>query len=275
MEWKCQRCNHESSSKPHLLQHLRRKNPCVVTNIDKDIDVYIKELTTKEYNDKTYDCDYCEKKFNDRGNKSRHMKTCKKKDDAFTNIQNQLADVMKILEDKNVSNNNNGNTNNTNSGNNNSANSHNNNGIVNTFNINVRNLGHENMSAIPDEFVRSCWMNLEFRQLFENLHYDPNFPENNNIRLKSSKRQQLEIYKDDKWKITPFKNGLNEIMMRLHNIFEVYYKKNRNDIVEDVGEEELLVMLEQLDEIGKLSKQTEDIKKDLLCAIEEQKIVLA
>jgi hypothetical protein len=265
MEWICQRCNHESSSKPHLLQHLRRKKPCTVSNIDKDIEVYIKELITKEYNDKTYDCNYCDKKFNDRGNKSRHMKICKKKDDAFINLQNQLAAIEKKLEKKINSNNNSGNFNNNN----------NNNNIVNTFNINLRNLGHENMAAVPEDFIRGCCMNLEFRSLFENLHCDPNFPENHNIRIKSSKKQQLEIYKDDKWKITPYKLGLNEVMMRLHHIFEAYFKNKRDNVLEDVGEDELQVMLDQLDEIGKLTKQTEDIKKDLLCAIEEHKIVLA
>lgn len=275
MEWICQRCNHETSTKSNLLQHLRRKNPCTVINIDKDVDAYIEELLFKEYNDKTYDCEHCDMKFNSRSNRSRHLHTCKKNVDTFDIIKMQLNELAQKLDNKMVSNNtNSGNNNgNTDSNNNNSANSHNTN--TNTVNINIRNLGHENMAAVPDEFIRSCWMNLEFRQLFENLHYDPNFPENNNIRLKSSKRQQLEIYKDDKWKITPFKNGLNEIMTRLHSIFELFYKKNRKDIIEDVGEEELLVMLDQLDEIGKLSKKTEDIKKDLLCAIEEQKIVLA
>jgi hypothetical protein len=251
-----------------------RKNPCFVTNIDKDIDVYINELTMKDYNDKTYDCEYCDKKFNDRNNRAKHRKICKMKDDSMDEIKKQLDEIAKKIETKMLSKNtNSGNSSHNNNGNFNNNNSNNTNN--NTVNINVRNLGHENMAAVPDDFIRSCWMNLEFRQLFENLHYDPNYPENNNIRLKSSKRQQLEIYKDDKWKITPFKIGLNEIMTRLHSIFEIFYKKNKKDIIEDVGEEELLVMLDQLDEIGKLSKKTEDIKKDLLCAIEEQKIVLA
>lgn len=260
--WCCKRCNHEASTKSNLLQHLRRKNPCKVTGINVEISEYIDELLKKPSNDKTYSCTHCSMTFNSRSNKSRHGKTCKAKvlltnSESFIELQEQVKELKKQLETSGAVNN-----------------TLNNNGsIINNY-FNVRNLGQENMAAIPDDFVRGLCMNLEFRPLFENLHFDPNFPENNNIRIKSTKRQQLEIFKDDKWKITPFKIGLNEILMRLHNIFEMYFHKNRANVLEDVGEEELEVLLDQLDEIGKLSKQTEDIKKDLLCAIEENKIVI-
>jgi hypothetical protein len=72
MQWICTRCNHESSSKSNLLSHLRRQAPCNVINTNISIVEYIAELLKKEYNNVTYDCTYCKKRFNSRSSKSRH-----------------------------------------------------------------------------------------------------------------------------------------------------------------------------------------------------------
>jgi hypothetical protein len=77
-EWRCKRCNHMSSSKCNLLKHLRRKAPCNTTHDSISIIEYINDLIKKEYNEKTYDCNFCGAKFNAYQNRHRHYKTCKK-----------------------------------------------------------------------------------------------------------------------------------------------------------------------------------------------------
>lgn len=72
----CKRCGYEACTKSNLVRHLRKVRTCKATNNDISVIDYIKELTHKEYNDKTYDCDKCGKRFNSRGNKSRHKKIC-------------------------------------------------------------------------------------------------------------------------------------------------------------------------------------------------------
>jgi hypothetical protein len=247
------------------MKHLNRKKVCQPLLTDVDVSELIEKMRFKEEDPKAiHKCSICCRTFTTRQGKYKHSKICKSKtingeESVITKLQAQLDQIQQQLKNATVV------------GNQNNGTIINNINNITNIDNSLRSFGHENMDAIPPDFVRSCWMNLEFRQLFENLHYDPNFPENNNIRLKSAKRQQLEIYKDDKWKITPFKSGLNEIIMRLHHVFNAYYKKNRDEVLEDVGEEELDTLLDQLDEIGKLSRQTEDIKKDIICAIEENK----
>lgn len=75
--WTCKRCQHLSSSKCNLLKHLRRQTPCHDVENIISIDDYIAELLRKEYNDKTYDCNFCGTKFNKYQNRHRHLKTCK------------------------------------------------------------------------------------------------------------------------------------------------------------------------------------------------------
>lgn len=276
-ECECERCGYTTSDRSNFLKHLRRKNVCEALVKDVSVKELLEKAMFKEKDPRAvHKCNTCDNTFVSRQGKYKHSKTCKGKNKIIGSVDGQESVIMKLQTQLDeiqeelkkakaigIGNQNNGMIINNNITNN----------IDNS--VTVKSFGHENMEAVPPDFIRSCWMNLEFRQLFENLHYDPNFPENHNIRLKSAKRQQLEIYKDDKWKITPFKIGLDEILMRLHRIFETYYKKNRNEVLEDVGEEELDILLDQLDEIGKISRKADDIKKDLLCAIEENKGTLS
>ena len=56
----CKRCGHIFTSKSNLLQHLRRKTACPTNFDDISVNNYMKELLPeKQYNDKTYDCQYC------------------------------------------------------------------------------------------------------------------------------------------------------------------------------------------------------------------------
>lgn len=78
MDWICKRCQHVSTTKSNLMKHLQRRTPCQDVNNVISIEAYITELTKKEYNDKTYDCKFCGKKFNNYQNRHRHYKSCKK-----------------------------------------------------------------------------------------------------------------------------------------------------------------------------------------------------
>jgi hypothetical protein len=266
---------------------LERKVKCKSLFDDTETDVLLTELYTKEYNEVTYDCRKCGKKFNAHQNRHRHEKICKvsllnnKNGNEHPDISVSLREVNKIIEKKfddfltcikdNMFAA--GSTHNTISVgpiNNNFININN----TNCIPKNPRNFGHENMEALPHDFVRSCFMTLNFRPLFENLHCDPNYPENHNIRIKSTKRQQLEMFTNDKWTVTPLQNGLNEILMRLHSIFENFNKKHHSEVLEDMTEEEFVEIMDTLDEISKLSKKSDDIKKDLLCVLEENRTLL-
>lgn len=72
----CRRCGYETSCKSNLVRHLRRQSVCQATRSNIHVSEYLNELLKREYNDKTYDCDICHRRFNSRSNKSRHRKTC-------------------------------------------------------------------------------------------------------------------------------------------------------------------------------------------------------
>ncbi len=109
VDWICERCDHKSSSKCNLLKHLRNVTPCNTTHSTITREDYIAKLIHKDYNEKTYDCQYCQKKFNKYQNRHRHLKTCKtlkeQNESSDLKLRKAMAEnisLKKIVEDLNA-----------------------------------------------------------------------------------------------------------------------------------------------------------------------------
>lgn len=250
----CQRCNNEFDYKYLLIKHLKRKNPCVASAHDVEPEVLLHELECED--DKKYVCKNCKKKFKNKQSKYVHQKSCTT---CVTPVENDMESLRKEVQElKQLIANTNQITNTTN---NNTTNNINTTNIQNNMiNVNLRSFGCENMEALPEDFVGNQFLFLKFKELLENLHCDPNYPENHNIRIKSTKRGVLEIYRgNDKWDLVSFVNGLNELLLQGHRIFKDYYRKNKEKILEeDMDEGDLRDILIQLEKIEKLSE--DDVK---------------
>jgi hypothetical protein len=175
----------------------------------------------------------------------RHRNICDKKENKdISHLINRIDQLEETLKDKL----------------NNINNTTNNNTTNNTQNINItvpklKNFGWENMDAIPESLVSSLFMNLRFKELLANLHCDPNFPENQNVRIKSVKRNTMEIYRNNKWDIVTFTKGLTDLLLQGHKIFTDYYNKDKKRILEeDMDEQDLREILSQLQKIQDLNK---------------------
>jgi hypothetical protein len=256
MEYCCKRCGYITQVKCNFKKHLEKTNicPCLLEDISRDlllIDLF------KKYNDITSDCEFCNKKFNSISNLSRHRKICIKKD-TITILQNTVNELRNFVKKSNSATNNTQNITN------------------NTQNINItipklNNFGNENMEALPESLVSTLFMDLRFRELMANLHCDPNYPENQNVRIKSIKRNTMEIFRNNKWDIMTFTNGLTELLLQGHKIFKDYYKKDKDRILEeDMSEDEIKEVLDKLEQIEKVSKdELKPLLVDLQMMLEE------
>jgi hypothetical protein len=258
MEFICKRCNQIFGVKSHLKSHLQKKKPCEFIETDFDRDLLTKELYDRKLQDKTFDCEFCGIRFNHASGKSQHKKICKKKPlGEIIQLRNRIDILEKLNKTKSTSIINN--INNTQ------------NNITNNINIGLRDFGKENMTALPESLISTLFMDLRFRELLANLHCDPNYPENQNIRLKSIKRNTMEIFRNNKWDIMTFTKGLTELLLQGHKIFKDYYKKDKDRILEeDMSESEINEVLNQLDQIEKLSKdELKPLLIDLQMMLEE------
>jgi hypothetical protein len=272
----CKRCDSLFTIKSHLKSHLQRKNPCEFINDDLDREDLIEELYQRKLNDKTYDCDYCNMKFNHSSARSRHKKTCKSKpldkisilentveklvsqiDNQQSKIDEQQSKIEKLeAQPSNTTNN-----------------TTNNNTQINLNGIKLRDFGKENMDALPESLISSLFCDLRFRELLAQLHCDPNYPENHNIRIRSIKRNTMEIFRNNKWDLMNFTKGLNELLLQGHKIFKNYYKNDKERILdEDMDERDLREILSQLDKIQSLNKnEIKPLMQDLQMMLEEFK----
>lgn len=137
--------------------------------------------------------DYCEKYFKSRQSKYQHKKICKVKlkssdekiEELVKTVEELKIELIAIKDEKSktvIT------TNITNNTQNN----------INVTIPKINDFGKENMDTLPENLISTLFMDLRFREMLYNLHCDPNYPENQNIRIKSIKRNTIEIYRNNK-----------------------------------------------------------------------------
>jgi hypothetical protein len=274
----CPRCGLECHFRSALLKHLQRVNPCEPKLCDKDRNELYDEVQ-RGGGEKKYICKVCKKGFINRKSKYVHQKACKGSSNIVTatpttdvqelsktlvSVQAELAELKaaqsNLVRAAPITNN----TTNNNTQNNINITVNAGDGVL------LRDFGFENMAALPDNILETFFMDLRFRDLMEELHFDGNYPENNNVRLKSTKRGLMEIYRNNKWDVVTFVNGMNEMIEQGHKIFKDFYRKNRERILEEVMDEsDLREILHKLDDIERLNKdEIMPIRKELQLLLE-------
>ena len=257
MEYLCKRCGYKTEYKHCLIRHLKKNIACPATMQDINRETLLSEYDRK-LKEITYGCQHCSRSFNSRSNKSRHETSCNK--NTIATLQDQIDVLMQRIDDLQKP----SITNNT----------------QNNININVnslRDFGCENMESLPQELIGGLFIDLRFRELIENLHCAPDYPENHNVRIKSTKRAVMEIYRNNKWHVMTFVNGLNELLRQGQRIFKDYYRNNKDKILEeDMDEDDLLLIIDKLDAIENMTDfQVKPIRNDILSMLESYRSQLA
>ena len=249
----CERCGYTCEEKKHLVQHLKRKVPCVSLNSKRTQQVILHDLTMKSFNEANFQCEHCDKKFNTRQGKYQHLKKCQLRTESLSH-----GEGGNTLHSHNITNN----TTTTSSHNTvTNNNSHNTNVVLK---LNIRDFGHENMAALPDSAIRDNIMFLRFIDLLEMLHFDEDYPENRNFRLVSLKQELMEFYKNQKWYSVTLLTGIDDLIKHACRIFRNFYNSNKEDVKEDMGEEDTEKMLDDLEEISNCNKKyVKEIRKNM------------
>lgn len=245
MAFTCERCEKEFTCKRNLLHHLQKQNKCWPKRVDSpDVQSLLIKLTTKEINEVNFPCKYCTQRFNSKSAMYKHSKKCgimhlqstiNSQNEASTsqlqqdmlNLKNELASVkdeiksIKSLPVQNITIN--------------TTNHHN---IINTQNTtnnitqNINNFGSESTSHLSAEFLEHCLRNPKkgMSKLIENIHYNPDVPENHNLRFKSVKQNTFERLIDSEWRVCDASNTLDELIRKGYRILNAHHaEKVQND----------------------------------------------
>ena len=181
-----------------------------------------------------YSCLYCNKVLSRSDSLQRHMNICKKKKECeILTLHNKDIEIeeknqqIKELEEKIKTRGNTNIINNTNNTNN-----------TITNNIHINNYGDENLKHLRSRDFANLLSGIynAVPKLIEKIHFDPEHPENQNIKYTNRKQPYLKVMKDDKWQLVNKKNELLDLIDNKYFMLkEKYYtllEKNKYTLSE-------------------------------------------
>lgn len=267
LKFVCERCGHESTTKGNLIQHLKKKSICSTTNSKRTREEVIASLTRVSDKPKIHGCNYCDLMFSTPQGKHQHMKTCPNhpSNELRTKV-NKMEKIIEQLQTELKSQKNSVNTTTTNN-------------IQNQQNINIilNNFGNETTPQFTPEFLNHCLLNPSkgLTSLIEKIHYNPELPENYNLRHKSTKQNTLQKFIDHNWHDCDASNTLDELIRKGYRILNAYYTDqvaNDPSIVEDEMKAMIYGKFRFLGD--KRSLEYSAVKRDLRLLVKDKTIFL-
>ena len=232
--YKCETCGYTTGDKSRLNNHLNRKNPCFVGEdnyVSKVIKNQIphKSLTkslTKPSQTLTNpntdnDCIYCGKTFKRKDNLKRHMESyCKIMKSQMTSLESEksalisktVALELKTTElEKKVEQLNQDLINKPQQINNTINNQTN---TINTQNIKINNYGKENLDFLTvsgvNKLIDAPYTSIP--NLIRSIHYNPEHPENNNMKITNKREPYIKVLDGDKWHMDNKKRVIEDLI---------------------------------------------------------------
>lgn len=223
----------------------------------------------KPANDGQYECPHCSRHFKDRSNMKKHEWICKKAPQ--TELEQLKATVNDLLEkhkdivcrvEQPTSNN-----------------YHNCNMSTNIQNnIHLHSFGHETLDHLPISFLNWCFANKGegIKTLIQDIHFDKECPENHNVRLKSTKRELMEVYSNGQWVVTDQDRVLTDLIEKGYRVLRSHGRRNKDGVMddEDLEETDFNEIMEWLEKVYEDSKEQKPIKRDLLLLFLNKKPML-
>lgn len=214
----CVRCGYSTTQLCNLKKHLHRKTPCNAVLSDDSIESILESLPSTSNKEKMYKCEGCEKEFSSRSGLFEHKKKKHSESKTYTDeltlmkqkyeeLEKRQKELEAIIQTQSIGNNNIITTNNNTQNNQN-------------INININNFGQEDISHLTKDFLDDCVkrLNTGMKNLMKQIHFNPEIPENHNIRILSKKQNLLETFDNGSWHPKDKNNTLDEMIRHGYKI---------------------------------------------------------
>ena len=98
-------------------------------------------------------------------------------------------------------------------------------------NININAFGNENIDYIDDKSILAC-IDRVYRSipsLLEKIHFDPEHPENHNIKITNKKLPYASVMGvNQKWKTVDRKDAIDTMVTNGYNLLDEKYTENKD-----------------------------------------------
>lgn len=245
----CPRCGYKTVYKNDMRKHLNIDTICKPKVSENNLVEYKRKVF--QIKNKPYCCEICDKTFASKLGWQKHISKCtEEKNDKqrLTNLEKEIQVLKNII-----------------SGDSQSATNIN----IENNSTTLRPFGQENMEPLSTDLIGDLFLTLNIPELLNILHCNPAYPENHNIRIKSIKRQVIEIFRGNKWDTVTYLRGLNEFAQQAMKIFQTYYDNNANTIKEKKSTDELEDILKTMRQISNMHPDAQKrFHKDLATVLE-------
>jgi hypothetical protein len=99
----------------------------------------------------------------------------------------------------------------------------------------VNSFGSENIDHLTDQIICKLIQTAPFTcvpELIQKIHFDPEHPENHNIKLTNKKMNYAEIVKNNKWVTANKKQVIDDVIQNSYNILDEKYADNKDSMSE-------------------------------------------
>jgi hypothetical protein len=194
----CPRCHYQTPLKANLVRHLKKKEECPPLFSLESRDEIIQELTAKPPKNT---CTWCNKHFAQPSGLCKHKKICKLG-------PNQNPTIQQITNNTTINNNNNNTNNNIN---------------IAVYQTPLPFL-HEKLEHLSDDYFVKCAKRLDngLIDLIKNIRFNPEHPENMNVKIHLRKQKTLYVFDGQRWSICDAKWTLEEMI--IHGARILYQK---------------------------------------------------
>lgn len=182
-ELTCKRCLFKSKNVPEIIRHLNNKTKCtpIDNDHDYDCDSLIKKIRMIE--NKKYNCKYCQQLFTHSSNKTVHeLNACEVR-------KNMIIEEIPRIQ--------------------------------------LIEINKEDLNIIPDNIIDSyiydigkMTVNFNMIEMIKYIHFNPEYPQFQNIRKQNKKLGTLSIFQDGNWIEHACENIIKKMLLRVINLFE-------------------------------------------------------
>jgi len=287
----CKRCGYFTEIKGNLKNHLNRKNVCAAILKDITIDTMLVQLnkidpkltpsdpkltpsdpkltpsdpklTPSDPNpniksirpvikvQKSHNCSFCSKSYSKNSHMHRHMKNCnekpksdivmkfftdqlEKKDEQIVEMQEHINNLLGKVGNTHIEHQQN-------------------------INIHINNYGNENLHYISAGYIDKL-LKIPFSAiplLLRDIHFNPDHPENHNIKINNKKLPYASIYKNKKWVYKDKKEIIDNMVDKSYNILDTHYECEKYKL-----ETNIITKFKQFQE--KYGSDDKELKKTLV-----------
>ena len=168
-------------------------------------------------------CSHCQKSFSYLSNLSRHRSKCKEnpvndvseEDPSIVDLSTEIKELRKRVEEIKKSNE--------------DINKSNNNTTNQIQNINC--FGKENLDHVTDKVIIECMDNVtnHIPLIIERIHFDPEHPENNNIKVPNKKLPHASVMsKKGSWKLVILNDAISSMINNAYNLLDKTFQEKEH-----------------------------------------------